>query len=205
MRFGLRDERPVPAAYIAYTQAPDDMLGQMWLKIRTRGEPIALVPAIRREIQDIAPTLAPAWTSTAADTIATTSSSEASLATLVSASGALALFLAMVGLYGTMTQAVTRRTREIGVRVALGAQAHEVTGMILRQVGWLVLAGVAIGVPCAWAGARIVASFLFGVGPAHLWTTLACCAAVTAVSALAGFVPARRAARVDPLVALQRE
>jgi ABC-type antimicrobial peptide transport system permease subunit len=120
-------------------------------------------------------------------------------------SGALALFLAMVGLYGTMTQAVTRRTREIGVRVALGAQAYEVAGMILRQVGWLVLAGVAIGVPCAWAGTRVIDSFLFGIGPATVWMTLACCAIVIGVSALAGFVPARRTARVDPLVALRRE
>src|ERR1700730_6482121 len=102
------------------------------MKIRTRGEPAALAPAIRRAIQDVAPGVAPAGTATAAALIATSSSPEASLATLVRASGALALFLAMVGLYGTMTQAVMRRTREIGVRVALGAQAHEVTGMILR-------------------------------------------------------------------------
>jgi ABC-type antimicrobial peptide transport system permease subunit len=181
------------------------MLGQMWLKIRTHGEPAALMPAIRREIQQAAPGLAPAGTGTAAAIIAATSGAEASLATLVSASGALALFLAMVGLYGTMMQAVTRRTREIGVRVALGAQAHQVTGMILRYVGRLVLAGIVIGVPCAWAGARVIASFLFGVGPANLGTTLACCAAVIMVSALAGFLPARRAAHIDPLVALRRE
>jgi predicted permease len=205
MRFGVRDEQSTPAVYIAYTQAPPDMLGQMWLKIRTTGEPAALLPTIRQELQNVAPTLAPAWSSTGSASISSASTAEASLATLVSTSGAVALFLAMVGLYGTMTQAVMRRTREIGIRVALGAQAHEVTGMILREVGQLLVAGVAIGVPCAWASAHVVASFLFGVGPANLSTTLLCCVAVAGVSAVAGFVPARRAARIDPMVALQRE
>jgi predicted permease len=205
MRFGVRDERAAPAAYIPYTQAPPEMLGQMLLKIRTSGEPAAMVPTIRLEILNVAPTLAPVGISTAATTVAAASSAETSLAALVGASGALALFLAMVGLYGTMTQAVTRRTREIGLRMALGAESREVTGMILRQVGKLVFAGVAIGIPCAWAGASVVASFLFGVGPANLSTTLACCAAVAGVSAVAGFFPARRAARIDPLVALRRE
>jgi ABC-type antimicrobial peptide transport system permease subunit len=111
----------------------------------------------------------------------------------------------MVGLYGTMTQAVTGRTREIGVRMALGAQTHEVTGMMLRHVGRLVAGGLAIGIPCAWLGARVVASFLFGVGPANLSTTLASCAVVVAASAFAGYFPARRAARVDPVVALRSE
>jgi putative ABC transport system permease protein len=104
-----------------------------------------------------------------------------------------------------MTQTVARRTREIGVRMALGAQSRQVTGMVLGQVVRLVIAGIAIGVPCAWGGAHLVSSFLFGVGPANPLTTAVCCAAVAGVSALAGFVPARRAARIDPLIALQRE
>ncbi len=99
----------------------------------------------------------------------------------------------MVGLYGTMAQAVVRRTREIGVRIALGARTHEVTTMILRDTGRLVLAGLALGVPAAWASGRVVESFLFGVSPADLSTTLACCVAVIGVAAVAGLVPARRA------------
>jgi predicted permease len=204
-RFGLRDEQPVPAVYISYTQAPPDMLGQMWLKIRTTGEPTALIPTIRREILDVAPRLVPAWTDTESDLIASSSGAEASLAELVSASGALALFLAMVGLYGTMSHAASQRTREIGVRMALGAQTREVMGMMLRQVGRLVVGGLALGIPCAWMGSRVIASFLFGIGPASLSTTLASCAVVVVASAFAGYFPARRAARVDPVVALRSE
>jgi predicted permease len=205
VRFEPRGARAVPAAYIAYTQAPPDMLGQMDLKIRTTDAPQAMIPAIGAEIQRVAPTLAPAFANTASATIASDSDVEASLAILVTTSGVVALFLAMVGLYGSMTQAVTQRTREIGVRLALGAQPREVTGMILGEVGRLVLLGVAIGVPSAWAGAHLVASFLFGVGPGNAVTTVLCCALVTAICIAAAFVPARRAARVDPLLALQHE
>jgi predicted permease len=205
MRFGVRDDRPAPAVYIAYTQAPADMLGQMWLKIRTTGEPLQTMPTLRREILQIAPTLAPAWAEPAHASIVNDSSAEASLASLVSASGLTALFLAMVGLYGTMAQSVLRRTREIGVRIALGAQMSDVTRMILRDAAQLVIAGIVLGVPAAWAGAHVIGSFLFGVGPWNPATTAICCTIVASVSAFAAFVPARRAARVDPMIALQRD
>ncbi len=205
MLFEPRDERPAPAVYISYTQAPPDMLGQMAMKIRTTGEPTAMIPTIRRELQQLAPGLTPAWSGTAVATIAEDSSAEMSLATLVSACGLIALLLALVGLYGTLTQAVTRRTREIGVRVALGAQARAVTLMIMGEVGRLVMVGVAVGVPLAWAAAHLVASFLFGVTPADLSTSLVCALLVSSAVAIAAFIPARRAARIDPLIAIQRE
>jgi putative ABC transport system permease protein len=111
----------------------------------------------------------------------------------------------MVGLYGTLAQAVTRRTREIGVRMALGAQRPDVTRMILRDALILVAGGILIGVPMAWSVAQVVASFLFSVTPANPAVTIACCAVVAAVSTAAAYVPARRAARIDPLIALQQE
>jgi ABC-type antimicrobial peptide transport system permease subunit len=181
------------------------MLGQMFVKVRTTGEPAAMMSTLHREIRQLAPSLAPAWSETASSAIANASGAEASLASLVSVAGAIALFLAMVGLYGTMAQAVVRRTREIGVRIALGARTHEVTAMILRDTGRLVLAGLVLGVPAAWASGRVVEGFLFGVSPADLSTTLACCVAVIGVAAVAGLVPARRAARIDPIVILQQD
>jgi len=205
MRFGVRDEGPVPAVYIAFTQAPPEMLGQMFVKVRTFGQPSAMMPTIQREIRQVAPGLTAAWAETAGDSIANASSAEASLAGLVTTAGAVALFLAMVGLYGTLAQAVTRRTREIGLRMALGARAHDVGTMILRDAGRLVLSGIAIGVPSAWASARLVQSFLFGVSPSNLFITAYCCVLVVAVSTVAGLAPALRAARVDPLLALQQE
>jgi predicted permease len=205
MRFGLRDDVPTPAVYIVYTQAPADMLGQMWLKIRTTGDPATMSATLHREILKIAPNLAPSWSAVARDTIASDTRTEASLATLVTASGAMALFLAMIGLYGTLAQAVIRRTREIGVRMALGARTADVTNMILKDAARLVIAGIVTGVPLAWSGSQLIASFLFGVTPANAVTTASCCVVVATVATIAAFIPARRAARIDPLIALQQE
>ncbi len=204
MRFGVRDAAPAPAVYLPYTQAPDDMLGQMLLKIRTTGEPAAIVPTIRRELQAIAPTLAAVSIATAAADIAASTSAESSLAVLVSASAIIAVFLAMVGLYAAVAQAVRRRTAEIGVRLAVGARPVDIVTMIVRQAGALVVLGLLVGVPCALAVAHTGSSFLFGVSPADPATILTCACVVLFVTALAAYVPARRAARIDPVAALRR-
>ena len=205
MRFGVRDPQFAPAVYIAYAQAPADMLGQMLFKIRTPGDPHAVVPAVRRAIQQVAPALAPVGIATAAEDVANASRAEASLAAIVSVAGFVALFLAMVGLYGTLTQAITRRVREIGVRMAMGARPADVERMIVREVGRRVLIGVLIGVPGAALVLRVTSSFLFGLGTADLSVVAFGLFVAASLAALAGYLPARRAARIDPLVALGRE
>src|SRR5262249_40012916 len=118
---------------------------------------------------------------------------------------ALALLLAAVGIYGVMSYAVAQRTQEIGVRIAMGAQTSDVRRMILGQSLRLAVIGVAIGLVGAFAVARFLATLVFGVGTYDLLTFLAVAALLVAVAMLASWLPARRAVRVDPLVALRYE
>ena len=116
----------------------------------------------------------------------------------------LALLLAAVGLYGVMSYAVTRRTREIGVRMALGAERRSVMWLVTRYSAGLVLAGAAIGIPAALALSQFVKTFLFGVGAQDAMAIVGATVTLMAAAALASFVPARRATNVDPIVALGR-
>lgn len=119
--------------------------------------------------------------------------------------GGLALLLAAIGLYGLMAYNVTQRTREIGIRVALGANRGTVQRMVLRETFLLALAGLSIGIPWALIASRFIASMLYGVEPHDAVTLAAVSLVLSAAAALAGFLPARRATRVDPMVALRDE
>src|SRR5439155_15745844 len=130
---------------------------------------------------------------------------ERMFAKLTSAFGLLALVLACVGLYGIMAYAVVRRTNEIGIRMALGAERRLILTMVMREVALLVAAGTAIGVPMAIAATRLVASALFGISPTDPATLATATVIMLAVAAGAGYLPARRASRVDPMVALRYE
>jgi ABC-type antimicrobial peptide transport system permease subunit len=124
---------------------------------------------------------------------------------LLLAFGAFALLLASIGLHGITAYSVARRTSEIGVRVALGAEQGDVLRLILRQVIGITIVGVGIGVPAAIGAAQLVRASLFGVGPADPLSVTGAALAMIAVAVSAGFFPARRAARLDPLVALRCE
>jgi ABC-type antimicrobial peptide transport system permease subunit len=119
--------------------------------------------------------------------------------------GGLALLLASVGLFGLMSYSVSRRTNEIGVRMALGAQPADVLRLVMGESMLLVAVGAVLGVAAALASARLVATQLFGVPPTDLVALAAAVGILAAVSAFAGYLPARRAARVDPMVALRYE
>ena len=127
------------------------------------------------------------------------------LAELTSFFGALAALLASVGLYGVMAFGVSRRTREIGVRVALGASRGEIVGMVVREMFVLVAMGLGIGVAAALGASRLIASFLYGVTPSDPFTCAAVCAVLAGVALAACVVPAHRASLVDPMVALRHE
>jgi len=119
--------------------------------------------------------------------------------------GALATLLASIGLYGIMMYTVTRRTREIGIRMALGARSGNVLGQVLRETGLLVLIGIGAGVPLAIGGAYLIRSMLFGVGLADPVVLGLAAGMLAMIAIVAGFMPALRATRVDPLVALRYE
>jgi len=117
----------------------------------------------------------------------------------------LALALASIGLYGVMSYAVARRTNEIGIRMALGAGNRRILGMVLREALTLIILGIAIGVPAALAASRLVTTMLFGLKAADPLTIASAIGVLAAVVLVAGYIPARRATKVDPMVALRYE
>jgi ABC-type antimicrobial peptide transport system permease subunit len=127
------------------------------------------------------------------------------VASLSSLFGILALLLTCVGLYGLMAYTVNRRTGEIGIRMALGAERERIARMIMRETLLLVLSGLAIGIPAAVLAARLLSSQLFGLNSSDPTTFFAACVAMTAVTLMASYLPARRAASVDPMKALRSE
>src|SRR5437867_3388089 len=127
------------------------------------------------------------------------------MATLSCFFGFLAALLATIGLYGVISYTVARRTNEIGIRMALGARRTDIVGMIMREAGWLVALGLALGAGLAAAVAKTAASLIFGLKPRDPLTLAFAIVTLTAVAALASFLPARRASRLDPMVALRDE
>ena len=117
----------------------------------------------------------------------------------------LALLLACVGLYGTMAYSVARKTNEIGIRMALGAKRGTILSMILRETAIIVIVGIVVGLPAAWAASSLLKTRLFGLSPHDPLSIALAVAATLLVTALAGLVPAKRAAQVDPMVALRYE
>jgi ABC-type antimicrobial peptide transport system permease subunit len=142
---------------------------------------------------------------TLGEQVASTFNRQRLAARFVSFFGLLALTLACVGLYGTIAQTVVRRTNEIGVRMALGAEHRDVLWMILGQTLILLVTGLAVGIPSAFAAARLVANQLFGLHAADPVSFALAVTALAAVAVVAGLVPARRATRIDPIAALRSE
>ncbi len=195
----LEDQRLPEAAWIPYTQATTEMYGQMNFLIRTATDPASLIPALGEQARSVDKSLPLVGVETQEAEVDEYLGDQRSMATLLSFFAALALALAAIGLYGTMSYAVRRRTRELGIRFALGAQRGEVLRMVLRETMSLAAIGVAIGVPVALAAARLLSSMLFGV------KTTDAILVMCATALLAGYLAARRATRVDPMVALRYE
>ena len=127
------------------------------------------------------------------------------MASLASAFGGLALMLAAVGLYGVLAYTVVRRTNEIGIRVALGAHRSQVLGLVMRDATRMLALGAAIGLPAAWAASRLVSSMLFGLATNDPTTIVLAATVLVLTGLLAAYLPARRATKVDPLIALRHE
>jgi len=199
----LRDEAP-PTAYASYLQE-HDIWSAMIYEVRSETEPESLVAAIRQKALALDKDVPLADIKTQTQVIAQELVQERVFARLASLFGCLALVLASIGLYGTMAYTVARRTNEIGIRMAIGARPSDIVGMVLRESVRVVLVGSVAGLAAAVAATRLIRSQLYGLS-AHDPLVLAGAAAVlVAVTMLAACVPARRAARVDPLRALRNE
>jgi predicted permease len=198
----LKEAAP-KTAYIPYSQY--DTLGQRQLCVRTAGDASTLIGAIRQEVRSLDPNLPVFDVKTFAEQINQSVSRERLVALLSSFFGLFALMLASVGLYGVMAYSVTRRTREIGIRMALGARSGNVLWLVLRETLLLMVLGIAIGLPAALAATKLAEGLLFGLTATDPLTIALATFAMIAIAVLAGYLPARRAARVDPMVALRYE
>ncbi len=198
---GLR-VTPPRMVYVPYAQLPSER--STTLVLRVTGPTAPTAAAIQQIVQSKVPEAVTEVRPFSAQVQATIVQ-ERMVATLAGAFGLLALTLACVGLYGLLAYRVVQRTNEIGIRVALGARAASVVGLVFRDGARLVIAGIVMGLPFAWAASRVIESMLFGVTATDPATMLGAVAVMIAAAQIAVSLPASRAARVDPLVALRRE
>jgi putative ABC transport system permease protein len=198
----------VPAVAEAYMPL-DQLVGPfMWpqqLVLRTTGDPLALAPAVRRAILDIDPDQPVSSVRAMSEVVDAELANRNTQLTLIGAFALLALVLAAIGLYGVLSHTVSQSTNEIGLRMALGAGESTVVGWVVRSALGTALLGIVVGLLAAYALTWTIASFLYDVSPADPTTAVAVAGVLLLVAVLAAFVPARRAARVDPMTALRAE
>jgi predicted permease len=197
----VRDSAP-PTMFVPYRQSRG---GGIMVEVRTASSPTSVMTAIRETVRALDPNLPVMDMSTQMEQIERRFLQERVFANAYLLFGGLALVLAAIGLFGLMSYSVARRTNEIGIRMALGARSQDVLRLIMRESMTLVAVGVIIGIGIALGASRLVASQLFGLPPTDLVSMMVAMLVMITVSAFAGYLPARRASRVDPMVALHRE
>jgi predicted permease len=196
----VRDEVP-PTMYVPYRQAS----GGVMLEVRTAGDPVSAMGGIREAVRRIDSNLPIMDMSTQMEQIERRFLQEKLFAQANAFFGGLAVLLAAVGLFGLMSYSVARRTNEIGIRMALGARSQDVLRLVMRESMTLVVVGIVIGLAVALGASRLVKTLLFGLAPTDVFSLMGAMLVMIAVSAFAGYLPARRASRVDPMVALHQE
>jgi len=194
---------PLPVAYVPYWQDPALIEARMC--IRVAGDPAAALPMIRKAIAAADPNVPVTETMPLMDQVRGTYTDTRVVSAVLGCAASLALILSAIGLYGVIAYEVGRRTKEIGVRTALGARPHDVVQLFLRQGFGVVLTGILFGGGLALATTRLLGSWLFGVGSADALSFCVATAVLLAATATAAYLPTRRATRVDPMVALRHE
>jgi ABC-type antimicrobial peptide transport system permease subunit len=186
-------------------QLADEAAYSVNIHVRTAGDPNSFAQAVRQTINGIDDKIPIFGVTTLEEQVQDTLDQDRLIAQLVSFFGALALILACIGLFGVMAHGVARLTSEIGIRMALGARGGNIAWMILRETLTLVVLGLVISIPAALLAAKFISSQLFGLKPADPVALIGAAVVLTIVALLAGYVPARRASRVNPLNALRYE
>jgi predicted permease len=199
---GLKEDENPMTVFVAATQFSPD---RVTYALRTVGDPLRYVKSVFEIVHKADSRIPVTNVVTQAAEIDRTISQEVTFAKLCTGFAVLALLIACVGLYGTMSYNVTRQTGEIGIRMALGAQRGTVVWMVLRRVLLLAAVGLAISVPAALIGTRLVKSFLFETQPNDPGTLALAGVVLLSAAILAGYAPARRASRIDPVAALRQE
>ncbi len=193
-----------PTVYVFYRQQPE-MKSAATFEVRSMVSPYALVPSMREIVREIDPNMPMYGVMTQTDQIETSLRTERLFARLAALLGGVAVLLSAIGLYGLLAYGVARRTPEIGLRMALGAERTLVRWMILRESLILAAVGLLLGIPAALVGARVLQSMLFGLAPTDPATIAVAALSMLVLAVLAGYIPAQRASRVDPMVALRAD
>jgi predicted permease len=202
VKFNNLAEDPVDLDYLSYTQTP---WGFGDLEVRYTGDFAPVAAAVQQTIRSIDRNLPITHVTTLDEQVARSITNQRLVAQLSAFFGLLAVFLSCIGIYGVMSYVVTKRTNEIGIRIALGAGRSNMLWMVLREILTLVSIGIVIGVPVTLAGNRLVSNMLFGLRPTDPTTLVSATVMLLIVAAIAGYLPARRASLVDPMVALRYE
>jgi putative ABC transport system permease protein len=189
--------------YLPYSQA-GKLMG-MSFYVRTQQDPLLISGALRETVRQIDANLPLHDLKTVNRVVDENLFAERIVAALSAGFGGLAAVLAALGIYGVLAYVVLQRTREIGIRLALGAETAHVRGLVFKEVGWMVLTGVVVGLPLAYGLAKLSESLLFGVQAGNVAVYVACVFIIAAVAAVACYIPSRRATRIDPIVALRYE
>jgi ABC-type lipoprotein release transport system permease subunit len=203
--YGLIKFASPPVLYVSFAQAPPASLQGMTYALRTDGEPMNFVPAVRHIVHAEDSRIPVTNFKTQAGEIASTINQEILLARICVAFALVALVIACAGLYGTLAYGVARRTREIGIRIAIGARRGSVIWMVMREVLILIVLGLLISIPLARGTSRFIGSFLFEMQPNDPRAIAVALAALIAAALIAGYGPARRAATVNPTTALRQD
>jgi predicted permease len=203
--YGHAGEEPTPMAYLAAEQLTEDDQYTSWLQVQTSGDPSAVAGEVRSALAEIDPNLPVLDVQTISELLDELIGQQRLVSQLAGFFALLALSLCAIGLYGVMTYSVVRRTSEIGVRIALGAPAAGVLWMVIKESMWLLGIGIALGVPASLAASRAIRSGLFGLSPSDPSTLIAAVTVIAAVTIIAAYLPARRATRINPIIALREE
>jgi putative ABC transport system permease protein len=193
-------------AYVPYAQGlQSGPVAQMDLVLKTSSDPLQSAPRLRSIVSDLNPDVPVTQIRTMDEIISASVAAPRSSTFFLAAFAVLALLLGAVGIYGVIAYAVTQRTQEIGIRMALGAHSRDIRRMVLGQTLLLGATGITIGIGGALAATRALRSLLYGVSASDPATFLGVCVLLLAVAMLAGYLPARRATRIDPTIALRYE
>jgi putative ABC transport system permease protein len=200
-QYGL-DQPAMSAFYLPHAQFPASF---MTLVVRTVGEPAEMLGTVKQVVQKLDPDQVPMEVATMEDVMVDSVRTQRFTMFVLAAFAMLALLLAAVGIYGVMSYVVAQRTHEIGIRIALGARLGNIFGLVMGNALSLAIVGILLGAVGAFVLTRLMKSLLFGVAPTDLPTFIVVCVALAAVALLASYLPARKATKVDPLVALRKE